>query len=206
MSCSNSEYIDSLGEQRILPEGERRVTPRVHALFRVGRIITRDDEGLARIKNISDQGTQLQLQLPVHLGETLSVQMSDKITLFGQVVWTSGEDCGLKFDRHIDCVELLAHLAASTSTGSHRPFRLAVMKTAIAHAENGIHMTEVSDVSQRGMKLRHDGNFSEGLRVSVKLPSGLVRRGVVRWVSDNFAGVMLLEPFKISELGSLRSL
>ena len=185
---------------------DRRAAPRVQTIMRVGRAISENDHGLARVRNISDDGVRLRLQIPVMLDDALTLELAEGVSLSGRVVWTDGDDCGLKFDRSIDCAALLADLAESAKQGTSRSLRLPVSISAVTRGENGIRLTQVSDISQRGMKLRNDGTFTEGLHVKVTLPSGLERRGVVRWSKDNFAGVMLTEPFSAEDLGSTRSL
>jgi hypothetical protein len=174
--------------------------------MRVARAVADNDCGLARIKNISDDGAQLRLKLPVMLGDALTLDLAEDLSLTGRVVWTSDSDCGLKFDQSVDCARLLTNLAEGTRAGTTRPLRLSVTKSAISCGENGIRLIGVTDVSQRGMKVRHDGSFTPGLSVKITLPSGIERCGVVRWTKDNYAGVMLLDPFSPEELGSARNL
>lgn len=190
----------------ISQDADRRALPRVKTVLRVGRAIAETDHGLVRVKNISDQGAQLRLQIPVMLGDSLTLELAEGVTMSGRVVWTAGDNCGLKFGQSIDCEALLSNLATSSQQGSSRPIRLPVATSAVTRGENGVRLARVTDVSQRGMKLRHDGSFTEGLHVKITLPSGLERRGVVRWSKDNFAGVMLIEPFSAEELGSARNL
>ena len=181
---------------------ERRAASRIQTVLRVARVIADHDEGLARVRNISDQGAQLRLQIPVLPGDTLVLELAEGLTMAGQVVWTSGDDCGLQFYENIDCADLLAMLADYSKRSKNRPVRLPVATSALTRSENGIRMAGIADVSQRGMKLRHDGSFTEGLQVEITLRSGLKRRGVVRWSKDNMAGVMLIEPFCAEDLGS----
>lgn len=185
---------------------ERRNAFRVQTVLRVGRVITNGDQGLVRVRNISDEGARLSLQIPVMLGEALTLELAENVQMTGHVVWTNGDNCGLKFDQHIDCGRLLASLAAFSEKATNRPIRIPVAKSAVTRGENGLRVAEVTDISQRGMKLRHDGSFAEGLHVKVTLPCGLARCGVVRWSEGDIAGLMLLEPFSAEELGSARKL
>ena len=198
---SRSLGSDDLGLSR---DPKRRAASRIQTIMRIGRVVTDRDEGLARIRNISDQGVSLRLLIPVMLGDILALELGEGLTVTGQVVWTSGSDCGLRFDQDIDCGEMLTRLAASSVQG--RPMRLSVATPALTRGENGLRQIEITDVSQRGIKLKHDGSFTEGLKIKITLPSGRERLGVVRWSKDNFAGVLLLEPFSAEDLGSTRNL
>ena len=184
---------------------ERRSNNRVKTVFRVARVITATDEGLARLRNISDQGARLRMLIPLPLWDVLIVQLTDGMELSGHVVWTEGDEFGLKFDHPISCADLLAILAAGARSGTTRPVRLPVATTVVTRSERGVRRAEVIDISQRGIKLTHDGSLTEGLHLKVTLPSGLDRLGIVRWTRDNMAGVMILEPLSVEELGSARS-
>lgn len=183
---------------------ERRLSPRQRTVYRVAHVETREDSGLARIYNISDEGLGLQVHFPVMLGDTITVRLTEDIAIEGQVVWTSGADCGLQLSDPVDSEALLRAMAAQAGSTARRPLRLPVNKPAIARSERGIRKIEIQDVSQNGMKVVHDGSFTEGLRVKVSLASGLERRGVVRWSRGGIAGLILLEPFSASELGSTK--
>lgn len=185
---------------------DRRSAQRVHTVFRVARIVTDTDQGFARIQNISDDGVRLYTQLAVCLGDRLALELAEGVVISGRAVWANGPDCGLQLDERIDSSALLANLATQARKAAARPLRLKVATSALTRGPNGTHRVEVADVSQRGMKLKHDGSFAEGLEVKIRLPSGMERRGVVRWSQDNIAGVMFLEPFSTMDLGSASKL
>ncbi|MEG3179527.1 PilZ domain-containing protein [Sphingomonas sp. LT1P40] len=188
------------------PVEDRRSGMRVQTVFKIARVDNGNDQGFARVQNISDDGVRLRMQLPVCLGDRLVIELAENVTINGRVVWTDGADCGLQLDEQIDSPALLGQLALQARAATARPLRLKVATSALSRGANGTRVVEVADVSQRGMKLIHDGSFCEGLQVKITLPSGIERRGVVRWSQDRIAGVMFLEPFTPNELGSVRKL
>lgn len=185
---------------------DRRVADRVQTVFRVGRIVTAQDEGLVRIRNISDCGAGLRMPTPLRASDGVALELVDGLTLRGQVVWVRGEEFGLHFDQPINSAELLASLAVGARCGITRPVRLPVFAPALTRSERGLRKVQMVDISQRGLKLVHDGSLTEGLRLKVTLPCGLDRPGVVRWTRDDRAGVLLLEPLSVEMLGSARRL
>ena len=193
--------VPGSGEYRRPAEAERRSGARQRTLYRVAYVNRREDHGLARVYNISDEGIGLQIHIPVMLGDVVTVHLAEELTIKGRVVWTSGADCGLQLDDPIDSEAVLRDLGDKARSTAQRPLRLPVNKPAVARSEKGIRKIEVQDVSQKGMKVQHDGCFCEGLHVKISLPSGLERRGIVRWSRDGIAGLVLLEPFRASELG-----
>lgn len=185
---------------------DRRGDGRVHTVFRVARAITAIDEGLVRIRNMSDRGAGLRMLIPVTLSDCLTLELVDGVELRGQVVWQRDDEFGLEFGEPINSTELLANLAAGSRCGRTRPVRLPVAVTALTRSERGLRSVRMLDISQRGLKLEHDGSLTTGLYLKVTLPCGLDRPGIVRWTQDNRAGVMLLEPLSVEALGSVRSL
>ena len=206
MTFADSSNPDVSGIDDKLKPPERRSDSRVQTIFRVARVITATDEGLARIRNMSDQGARLRMLISIPLWEDLILQLADGVELSGQVIWREGDEFGLKFDHPISCAELLVTLAAGARSGTTRPVRLPVATTALTRSECGLRRAKLIDISQRGLKLAHDGSLTEGLHLKVTLPSGLDRRGIVRWSKNSMAGIMLLEPLGFEALGSAQSL
>ncbi|MES2699564.1 MAG: PilZ domain-containing protein [Pseudomonadota bacterium] len=191
------------------PKGEsasRRTKPRFQTIMRVGRITLDDDQGLARVKNVSDNGAHLHVSIPLRLRVAVTLELAEGEALLGQVVWVADDECGIRFDQQIDCAALLRRLAQSTLNGVTRSLRLQTSKPAVIRSERGVRLAKVQDISQRGMKLLHDGSLTENMAVKITLPSGLERCGIVRWSRDNIAGVLLLQPFCTEELGWSRAL
>lgn len=185
---------------------DRRSGDRVQTVFRVARIIAASDQGLARVKNISDHGARLRVPIPFAPSDILTVELADGVELVGQVLWKDSGEFGLKFNQPIDCADLLATLAAGARSGTTRPVRLPVATTALICSERGLRCAKILDISQRGLKLLNDGSLTQGLQVKVTLPSGFDRPGIVRWAKDKMAGVMLLEPLSVEALGSVQNL
>lgn len=192
-------------EQAALPVAieERRKSNRVRTVYRVARVQAKEGEGLARIRNLSDDGMRIDLGLEVVLNQWIRVWLSDSVSVEGQVVWTNDNECGLKFPMSIDSVDLLRRTAEQIRLGEARAPRVLTKLRAVVSSQEGIRPVRVQDVSQRGMKLIHDGSFTTGLPVKVTLESGMERRGVVRWVQDGFAGLMLTEMFSVEDLKTI---
>lgn len=187
------------------PFDDRRAGSRLRTVYRVARVRARGDEGLARVHNLSDDGIMIELGFPVMLNDIVRIDLTESVSLDGRVVWTDGSRCGLKLRRSIDSPTLLRKMCEEQRSRATRPMRLPMGHTAMTSSECGLKPVSVVDISQRGMKLAHDGSFQPGLAVKVTTDAGIERRGVVRWSRDGLAGVILTEPFTVAELGSLRS-
>lgn len=196
---STTDRVATLAPVAVEPD--RRCGPRVRTVYRITPVSVRDDQGLARIRNISDGGMQLDMTLPVVLGDRVKVLLSATHILKGRVVWTNGNECGLRFDEPIDSIAMLHESSEAIRAPGARAPRLPVNTIAVAESEGSTRAVKVCDVSQRGMKITDDGSFTPGIPVRVTLASGVQRRGIVRWSKDGFAGVLLTETFSPSELG-----
>lgn len=198
-------------EPRTAPE-DRRAAGRIKTVYRLVKVEHDDDEGLARCRNISDGGMKLDLAMALNLNDRVTISFTPSTQIEGRVIWMSGNSCGIAFDQPIDSAELLrSELVANGQmlANARLPNRSPRLKTNLP-AKIAYHgaMTDtvVTDVSVRGMKIANDGNFHPGLNVRVILADGREKEGVVRWSRDNIAGVMLLDPFGVEELGSVHRL
>ncbi len=193
-------------EYRPAPVDDRRGASRTRTVYRVARVRARDDEGLARIRNISDGGMRLTIGIPVVAGDGIEVAMSDTLAFNGRVAWAENGECGVQFAEWVDSVEALRVTVDRTRKNLHRPPRLAAAVPAVVRTERGLRVTHLYDISQRGVKISHDGSLTPGLPVKVTIGPGLERQGYVRWSHESLAGLILTEPFTVEELGSIRGL
>lgn len=181
---------------------ERRDKPRIITLYRIARLSTDLDEGLCRVQNISDFGMGLTTELELCCGGSVRVMLSDTVALSGTVLWAESGQVGIRFAERVDAAAILQRLVSERLTGKHRQPRVPVNAVGFATAETGIQAVRVLNVSQKGMRVAHDGSFVPGLHVKILLENGIERRGVVRWSENATAGLQLLEPIRYQDLQS----
>ena len=207
-----SGILDVLGAAQDDRRGDQRIKT-VYRLMKVEhRVAGGQDEGLARCRNLSDGGVKLDLAMPLNLNDGVTICFSADTQIDGRVIWLSGDSCGIAFDRPIDSGQLLRsdmianNLRVTNEKPRNRSPRLKTNLPAKIAYHGTMREAVVTDVSVRGMKIANDGNFHPGLNVRVILADGREKEGVVRWSHDNVAGVMLIEPFGVEELGSVHRL
>lgn len=200
------EFSDPVNARGAAGTSDRRRGERTRAVYRLVHVQNERDEGLARCCNISDGGMALRLTMPVRLNDTVKVAFSPSVVLEGQVAWVNGGDCGVKFAETIDSGALLRETSAEARSEGARAPRLKTEMPARVLIEGRVRKTIIQDVSQSGVKLSHEGEFQPGLPVKVMLPDGEEKDGVVRWSSENIAGLYLIDPFSVDDLGSVSSL
>lgn len=194
------------------PPANRRSGRRIKTVYRLVKVEHDQDEGLARCRNLSDGGMKLELAMPLNLNDRVTVSFSTDTLVDGRVIWLSGNSCGVAFDEPIDSGMLLRSdmIANSRVPADEKPYnrspRLKTNLPAKIAYHGTTHEAVVTDISVRGMKIANDGNFHPGLNVRVILADGREKEGVVRWSRDNIAGVLLLDPFGVEELGSVHRL
>src|SRR5688572_2958135 len=179
---------------------DRRGDYRVLTVYRIARVSGASDSGLCRVQNVSDGGMMLVTALALAEEEEVEIALSDGVVLKGRVAWVDDAKVGVRFPEPIDVVTVLRSLAVERGAGAHRSIRLPVDTLAVASTPSGTVSIAVLDISQNGMKVRHDGSLEPELGITIALAGGLRRRAIVCWVRHRLAGLKLLDPIDLQEL------
>jgi hypothetical protein len=185
---------------------DQRASQRTLTIYRLVQIDSAGDRGFARCRNISDSGVRLELTMPLEMGQRVEIAFSPSNILWGRVVWKVGHSCGIAFDAEVDSAAVLSRSAAELHGDRARPMRLNANLPARVSLDGATRDTMVKDISQRGVKITHDGTFHRGMSVRVVLASGAERDGIVQWTRNDMAGVYFIEPFSVDDLGSISAL
>jgi hypothetical protein len=184
--------------------GESVRHARLSTVNRVARIHLPGEAGLARVHSLSDCGVELSSVMNLRVGQAIQVDFSETTSANATVVAKTRDRYSLRFEDLVNCAELLRRLVAEARAERSRPMRLAAGGLcAKGKSTNGIHELELHDISQRGMKVRHDGSFQPGLRVTIQLPNGRECQGIVRWTKNSSAGLQLADILSPHELGAV---
>ena len=180
---------------------------RLATVNRVARLFVGDEPGLARLHRISDGGVELSSTMDLQIGQMVQLDLSETVSTRVTVIAKDGTRYDLAFERKVNCAELLRQLVAEARSSRARPLRLTTrLMRANGRSLNGVHQLELENISQCGMKVRHDGSFQAGLRLSIQLPNGRECRGIVQWTDERRAGLLLLDILSTDELGSVSRL
>ncbi|MBN8818642.1 MAG: PilZ domain-containing protein [Sphingomonas sp.] len=184
---------------------ERRSGKRTKMLFKVGIVESAQSHSFCLIKEISNEGMRIVHSNELLPGDEVSVTLEDMTVLKGRIAWTKGRTSGIRLDEAIDCDRLLLQLSLERRSSFARALRLPIDIPVTVLSVNGRKEMIVRDISQRGLKVEHDGSFREGMLVHVILSDGRERPAVARWSKGHFAGLLLLNPFHPHELLSLKA-
>ena len=189
------------------PMADRRGAERYRTVCRVARVQRADDVGLWRVRNISDAGLMLAADIPVAIGETLEISLSETLTLRGTVVWGERGRYGVEFEGPIDAAAALRGLAAEQRAEGYRALRLPVEIEAIVALRDGARPIDLVDISQHGAGFRYDRGLDPGTEVDLLLPGcDLRRRALVRWARDQRGGLWFTQKLDRADLESIASL
>lgn len=193
----------SIDAQSVSVRSERRSSERAKAVYRLVKVEYGDDEGVARCRNISDGGMRLDLNMPLAVGDYVNIVFVPAVELRARVIWADSGHCGVAFERKIDSAALLEQTGHLSPLD--RAVRLRTRLPAQVMADGKVCPTVVTHVSLYGLIVMHGGLLRADCDVLVAL--GFTRRisAVVRWSKGNLAGLLLLEPFCVEELGSIRA-
>jgi hypothetical protein len=180
---------------------------RLSTVNRVARLHLAEEAGLARVHALSSGGVELSSIMNLRIRQTMQLDLSETISTIATVIARDGNRYALAFQHNINSAELLRRLVAEARSSRARPLRLAARRiSAEGRSARGIHQLELEDISQRGMKVRHDGSFQAGLRVSIQLLNGRECQGIVRWARDFSAGLQLVDILSADDLGTVSRL
>lgn len=180
---------------------------RLSTANRIARIVTDTSAGLARIHRLSNSGPELSSALHLSIGKSIRLDLSETISTEATVMCRSEKRYKLLFDHDVNCEMLLRQLVAEARTSHSRPLRLNTPSLeASGESSIGLHCLKIDNISQRGLRMQHDGSFQEGLPLRIHLKNGRECRGLVRWSNDDFAGVQLIDLLSVDELGDVNRL
>jgi hypothetical protein len=185
-------------------EADRRGGDRFRTVWRIAKVTRDGDAGLWRVRNMSDGGMMLAVDVPVAIGERLEIALSETIVIQGRVAWCREGRCGVAFDAAVDGTEVLKQLAAEQQSGDYRAPRLPLHTRAQLITNGTASDIELADLSQSGAGFLHDGHFEVGKALELVLPGGIRRQAIVRWSRAGRGGLWLTEPLGRADLESIR--
>lgn len=161
---------------------------------RAGRVLAGGTSGLARLLSLGDEAMVIATRLQPHLGEQVTVDLSDECSLTGTVIWTQPGECGLCLAAPIDSAALLQRLApkraGERTAGEHRRRRPSDTPVVML-SELGQQIVRLRDLTPGGARIVHDGRFQPGMAVKLQIAPGIERPGILSWSRDGIAGVVL---------------
>jgi hypothetical protein len=196
--------IDAMPPLRRSPD--RRREDRKRLVYRLVHIEHEGDQGLARCRNISEAGMKLEITMSMTVGTAVKIAFSASHAFSGTVIWAGDGYCGIGFDEPLDYDTVLRLSAVETRKRGFPELRVSGGLNAVLTCDGHARPTRVSELTQHGLKLIHDGRIRSGDLVTVRFRLGKPRHGIVRWSRGTSAELVLIEPFSVGDLGSMAAL
>lgn len=141
------------------------------------------------LRRLTSAGAIIHADFDAVIGERLSLELGGGQRLDGIVVWQSGFEAGLKFERPVDVFAVIARNLVSMPGERRRMPRIELNCAAYIEAASGTEMATTRDVSHGGVKIESGLRLEAGDSVQVTLDGLFPLAGVVRWVGDGLAGI-----------------
>jgi hypothetical protein len=170
------------------------------AFFQPGALVLGSVRQICQIRKLGGGGAVLHADVPIDEGERLELELEDGESLVGSVVWRQGSEIGLKFDRAIDILPIVARNLASQPGERRRMPRIEIACPALLEHDGRTELAAIRDIAQGGVKIETPHPLVQDLQVTVT-PEGLHPiNGVVRWVDGRVAGIAFARELSWQEL------
>lgn len=159
------------------------------AVFQPGALILGSARQICQIRKIGAGGAVLHADLPIEEGARLELELEEGEMLRGIVVWQRGSELGLRFDKPIDILPIIARNLASQPGERRRMPRIEISCPALVEHGGRTELAAIRDIAQGGVKIETPHPLQPDTKVTVT-PEGLHPiDGVVRWVNEQVAGI-----------------
>jgi hypothetical protein len=175
----------------MVPAPERRHSERYTTTMRVGTMVTEAGSELCLVRNISCGGLRARVYSDVPVGTRATIELKSGQSVSGEVIWTEGDQIGLRFDAPVDVADVLSSATAAAQGQKARLPRIEIRRFATLRSGIRLLRGETVNISQGGVKLHFAPLQTSITRGPVVVTiAGLDPiPGVVRWAADKEAGV-----------------
>lgn len=182
---------------------ERRLANRHFAVLRVAKIKFDEIATLCRIRDISRSGARIETNMPVAVDSVATLEIRSDLKAIGTVVWTSGNQLGLRFHRPVNIEVFLGRGSSSMGNIRARRPRFRSVARAVIEGLEGDSYAVLRDISLEGasfelIESRRLLRFGEQMAIRIE---GLPRkRASVKWVGVESFGIQFGNPIQFPEL------
>lgn len=172
-----------------VPPIEAAVEEADASVFQPGEVVLGSIREVCLIRKISAAGAILHADIPVEEGGRLELELETGEHLDGTIAWRRGSELGLRFDKPIDVLPILARNLVSQPGERRRMPRVEVFCPARLDLGSGPVLVTIRDMAQGGAKIEGPVALKPEDRV-VLTPEGLrPLSSIVRWSSGKIAGL-----------------
>jgi hypothetical protein len=152
------------------------------------------------IRKISAGGAVLHVDQDIEAGERLELELMTGEQLAGTIAWRRGFEVGLRFDAPVDVFAIIAQDIVSQPGERRRMPRVETVCSALLETKAGTELVTTRDISQGGAKIDVPFALVPEERILITVDGLPPIPGVVRWSSENVAGIAFLPELRWQEL------
>lgn len=183
-------------------ENDRRTATRTTSIYRPVIIEVGDFAGFCLVRNISPMGMLGTVYADFAPNQPITIDFTPNHHVQGAIVWSRNDQVGVQFSEEIDVLHILRELSRrSTDTGVTRAPRLQIQCPVELCTDQGVIVTDLLDISQRGIKVGAS-TLKAGAEITVRLPAFPSQTAVVRWVNRGTAGLNFIRPLDFAKLAA----
>jgi len=170
------------------------------AVFQPGALVLGSVRQICQIRKLGAGGAVLHADIPIEPHSRLELELEDGETLEGIVAWRQGSEIGLKFDRPIDILPIIARNLANQPGERRRMPRIEIGCPMLLEHDGRTELAQIRDIAQGGVKIETPHPLQADVGVTVT-PEGLHPiEGVVRWTNGRVAGIAFAREIGWQEL------
>ena len=177
---------------------ERRASCRFLTTFRTGRLSHNANDELCSIRNISAGGAIATAANEYVLGDRITLDLRYDEGLEARVSWVNGSQIGLAFEKIINVDDILVNVSRDGRRA--RAPRLAASSPGRLHVGDDVFEIVTNDISQGGVKISTGRKFRAGTVCKLWLENIGIHRAVVRWSTEDEAGLSFEETLPVARI------
>lgn len=155
---------------------------------------------LCSLRKLAEGGAVLHSDTPLAIGEMVALELTSGHRIAGEVIWRDGASAGIRFDRPIDLLAVIARNLVN-QPGERRRLPRIELDCAAGIETNGVAETaRIRDVSQGGVRVDTALTLAPGDAVRMAIDGMRPLEGRVAWAQGQSAGVSLEPELNWQEL------
>jgi hypothetical protein len=188
--------MHALSSAPALPHPERRSEPRQRTFFAVGKLVTIVGEHVCVVRNLSDGGIGIEVDLPLEPGALVAIETRGVPERPAQVSWVDGRMAGLRFTGE----------PGVAAPGCPRSPRFRVVRPVSLLVDGAVRDAQLLDVSLGGACVATAGEPVVGAPVVIGVDGWRELAGRLCWFRAGAWGVRFTRPLAVPELAGLLAL
>jgi hypothetical protein len=156
---------------------------------------------LCRITNVSSQGLQARVFVPINKGERVCIRVPDEFTADGEVVWIDGNVIGIQLTNALPASALLRFAGGELGHRRRLPRIQSSCEVQLSSHPKIYHCTLVN-ISPAGAMVVPRNDLPPPGPVEISVPDLPKLKGQVRWIDENRVGILFNNLLPLGQLAN----